>query len=193
MTEQQIIGAGAALLGVYGYGMYIRDVLRGHVRPHLFTWTVWGILMSIALAAQLTQDTSPGTWNLMSSTVLTVAVAIASLFYGDRNITRGDWIAFIASLSAIPVWKMTANPVYAVLLICAIDCAAVWPTFRKSWYRPHQEGALMFALTVPQFLLSIVALDRVTLVTALYPALIAGLNTALVLMLLWRRRAVSPA
>lgn len=193
MTEQQIIGAAASLLGLYGYAMYMRGVLRGQLRPHMFTWIVWGVLMSIGLAAQLTEDTGPGTWNLMSSTAATVAIAVASLFYGDRNIAKSDWVAFIASLTAIPVWVMTKNPLYAVYIICAIDCAAVWPTFRKSWIRPHEEGATAFALTIPQFLLSIIALDHVTLVTAMYPALIIILNAALVLMLLWRRRFVKPA
>lgn len=193
MTEKEIIGGLAVAIGMAGYAVYLHGVFRGGLRPHMFTWIIWAVVMSTGFAAQYAEDAGPGAWNLGMSALATISIAVASCFYGEKNITRGDWIVFIGALSAIPAWLVTHDPLWAVVIISAIDAAAFYPTFRKSWAKPREEGLLVYLLSVPQFLLSIIALERVTVTTALYPATIVTLNAALVAMLLWRRRAGLPA
>jgi hypothetical protein len=188
VTEKEIIGGLAVAIGTVGYGIYIHGVFRLRVRPHMFTWIIWAVVMTIGFAAQYLEDSGPGAWNLGMSALATISIAAASCFYGEKNITRSDWVVFIGALSAIPVWLATHDPLGAVVIISVIDAAAFYPTFRKSWPRPREESLWVYLLSVPQFLLSIVALDRMTITTALYPATIVTLNAALVVMLLWRRR-----
>jgi hypothetical protein len=191
MSEKEIIGALAAVLGVAGYGVYMGQVYRRAIRPHMFTWIIWGILMSIGFAAQLAEKAGPGAWNLGVSAAATLMIAGASAFYGEKKITRSDWVFFIGALSAIPVWLMTDDPLGAVVIITMIDAAAFYPTFRKSWINPREESVSVFLVSVPQFLLSIAALERMTLTTVLYPAVIVSLNALLVMLLLWRRKALA--
>jgi hypothetical protein len=190
MTEKEIIGGLAAAIGVIGYGIYMHGVFRHRIRPHMFTWIIWGVVMSIGFAAQYFEDSGPGAWNLGVSAFATINIAVASCFYGEKHITRSDWVVFIGALSAIPVWLATHDPLWAVVIISVIDAAAFYPTFRKSWAKPREEGLEVYLLSVPQFLLSIVALERTTVTTVLYPATIVTLNAALVVMLLWRRMKV---
>jgi uncharacterized membrane protein YidH (DUF202 family) len=191
MLEKEIIGGLAAVLGVAGYGIYMWQVRRRTIRPHMFTWIIWGVVMSIGFAAQYVEDSGPGAWNLGVGAVATILIAVASYFYGEKNITRGDRVVFIGALSAIPAWLATNDPLWAVVIISAIDAAAFYPTFRKSWIKPQEESLWAFLIGIPQFSLSIAALERTTLTTVLYPATIAVLNALLVVMLLWRRKALA--
>jgi len=75
--------------------------------------------------------------------------------------------------------------------VSAIDAVSYYPTMRKSWVNPHQEGALAFiGYTVP-LAFSLIALDSFTLTTALYPATILTMNVVLVSMLVYRRKVLA--
>lgn len=191
MLEKEIIGGAAVAIGLYSYAVYLWQIYRRTIKPHLFTWIIWGTLMFIGFAAQYVENAGPGSWNMGVSAVITFVIAGAAYFYGEKNITRSDWIAFIVALSAIPAWIMTDNPLWAVVIISGIDVVAFYPTFRKSWYRPGEEGAWSFFTGGAQFALSIFALENMTFTTVLYPAVIAAMNMLLVTMLLCRRRALA--
>jgi hypothetical protein len=191
MTEKEIIGIAAVVLGVAGYGFYMGQIYRRAIKPHMFTWIIWGIVMSIGFAVQYAEEAGPGAWNLGVGAAATILIAAASCFYGERKITRGDWVFFIGALSAIPAWLMARDPLWAVVIISLIDAAAFYPTFRKSWMKPREEGSVIYFNGAVQFSLSIAALEKITVTTALYPATIAVLNAGLVMMLLWRRRVLA--
>ncbi len=190
MTEKEIIGLAAAAIGMLSYLIYIVQILRGQVRPHMFTWTIWGLLMMIGFAAQRTDAAGPGSWALGVSGLLTLLIAGMSYFHGEKNITRGDWCAFIAALSAIPVWLVTGSPLLAVIIATLIDMTIYYPTFRKSWMKPGEESVVVYFVMAVQFLLSLAAMENVTLTTALYPAMIVTMNMLLIILLLARRQVL---
>lgn len=187
MSEKEILGALSVVAGVVSYAVYLWGMYRGKLKPHVFTWTIWGVLLGTGFLVQYAEKAGPGSWNLGVSAVLTLFVAVVAYFYGEKNITRSDWISFLFALSAIPVWLATDNPLWAVIIISTIDSVAFYPTFRKSWSKPQEEGLASFFIGSFQFFLSILALEKMTLVTVLYPATIVSLNILLVLMLVYRR------
>jgi len=190
MSEKEFMGALSVAVGVASYALYLWGVYRGNVRPHLFTWFIWGTLLSVGFAAQYAGNAGPGAWNTGVSAIITFAIAGTAYFRGEKHITRGDWIAFIIALSAIPVWRVTDNALWAVIIVSAIDAMAFYPTFRKSWDKPREEAAFSFFMGSLQFIFSIFALENVTFTTALYPAIIVIMNVMLVLMLLYRRKVL---
>jgi hypothetical protein len=123
---------------------------------------------------------------------LLTAVFIVSLRAGERNIARADWVSLAAAAVAMIAWLLTDNALTAVLLVTATDVFGSFPTFRKSFHKPFEETALTFSLSGLSFLLSIFALDQVSLITAFFPAAITLLDFALVAFLLLRRMQVSP-
>ncbi|MFH1157998.1 MAG: hypothetical protein V1721_03825 [Pseudomonadota bacterium] len=190
MTEKEILGGLSVAVGIVCYAVYIWGIYRGTTKPHLFTWLIWGILQSIAFAVQVVEKAGPGAWNLGVSALIIFCIAGASFFCGEKHITRSDWVAFITALLAIPLWKMTGNPLWAVVIAAMIDVAAFYPTFRKSWMKPWEECAMAYFIGMVQFILSILALERTTLATALYPFVSVSLDGLLILMLLWRRKVL---
>ena len=190
MTEKEILGGLAVVMGMVCYAVYIHGIYRGNTKPHLFTWLIWGILMSIAFTAQVIEKAGPGAWSLGISALIVFFIAGVSFFRGEKNITRSDWATFITALLAIPVWKITGNPLWAVVIVSMINAVSYYPTFRKSWKKPWEECALAYFICIIQYSVSILALERITFTTALYPTIVTIMAGLLVLMLLWRRKVL---
>ena len=179
------------MVGMIAQGLYLWHIFRRTIKPHIFSWVIWGLLGLIGFAAQVAANAGPGCWAMGVSSALCLVIASAGLFYGEKSITRGDWICFILLLSAIPAWMATNNPLWAVIIVSAIDTGAFYPTFRKSWMAPHQESAASFLLYALQTLLSLAALESFTWTTALYPATILTMNIILTSTLFCRRRLLA--
>ncbi|MBU6475592.1 MAG: hypothetical protein KGL10_04565 [Alphaproteobacteria bacterium] len=190
MSGKEIIGGLAVAFGLVSGALYLWQIFKRAVRPHAFSWIIWGMLAVISFAAQWVEKAGPGSWAMGFSALLCFVIAAASIFYGEKNVTRGDWIAFITALLAIPVWRMTHDPLWAVVIASCIDAVAFYPTFRKSWHRPHEEGLAAFSIYALQMMLSIAAMEKYTLTVVLYPATILVLNLTLIPALLYRRTKV---
>ena len=188
MDYQEIIGSVSILLGVVATVVYLKSIFKGETKPHLFTWLVWGILSGISFAAQLHDHAGPGSWAMgwtVASCILTVLLCGK---YGEKNITRSDWIAFKASLSCIVPWLLTKNPLGSVILISIIDLVAFFPTFRKSWTKPYEEHLAAYHIANVKLILSLFAMRHFTLVATLYPIAIVIANSMFLGMCHWKRR-----
>ena len=189
---QQILGAMAVIVGLLGYMYYIIGILKGEIKPHAFTWFVWGTLTSIAFFAQITDGAGPGAWvtgitALMSFVFMFIGLGASSRIY----IVRSDWYLLIATLISIPIWYFSGDPLFAVILITIIDAVAFAPTFRKAYFHPETENTNTYALSGIKFIFAIFALENITIVTALYPLSLVVANGAFVAMMLWRKAALS--
>ncbi len=180
----------AIVIALFTYLPYCWLTFKGKIRPHLFSWVLWGMLTSIAFFAQLSDGAGAGAYITGFTSIMCLAIAALSFWRGEKNITRSDAIAFIAGLSAIPVWVVTNNPLWSVIMVAAIDALGFYPTFRKSWIKPHEEMALVYFLSGFKFAVSLFALEHITLITAFYPCSVILTNWSFLALLLLRRRAV---
>jgi hypothetical protein len=183
-----LLGALALIVGVAGYVPYIRDTLKGTTKPHPFTYFIQALVGSISFAAQLAKDAGPGAWAMGIPVVLGIVTAGLSLTKGERSITRRDWYCLIAAFVAIGIWRLTSDPLYAVLIVMVVNTFAFIPTFRKAYWKPREETALSYSLGVMRSTISIPALLAFNAVTILPLAYHIVSNVALVAMLLVRRR-----
>jgi hypothetical protein len=183
-----ILGAVAAIMTFAAHIPYFIAILRGTNKPHMFTWIIWTLLTVIVLAAQITGGAGPGAWSTAVVLIPCVLITALSFRYGEKNITKLDWAMFVAGLAAIPAWVMTSNSLWAVVIVTTIDALAFGPTFRKSWHKPHEENSTMYGVNIVRHSIALAALAAFTPVTALYPAMLVVMNTAMYGMLLARRR-----
>jgi hypothetical protein len=188
ITTAEIIGGIAFLLGFVGQTIYIASIFRGSTRPHLFTWLVWGTLAAIGYFAQLHDHAGPGSWAMGITALACLSTAALALKWGEKNITRGDKIAFATSVSAILPWLLTNDPLGSVILISIIDVVAFYPTFRKSWNKPYEENLPSYNLASLKMILSLFALTNITINTALYPSVVVLVNSTLVIVCMIRRK-----
>lgn len=179
----------SVLLGTIALAPYYKGVLNHTIKPHVFTWVTWSLVTSVVAAVQFSEHGGVGAWTTAIGGGQTTGIAIlAACGFGTTNITRSDKISFVLALLAIPLWLLTEQPFLAVLMLCFIDGMAFYPTFRKSWFAPHQEKLFTYAVGNIKFLLSVFALETMTLASSLFPLWVIVLDTAFIAMVVWLRR-----
>ena len=188
LTLQQISGAIAVILGAIGYVFYIRGIFEGKVKPHPFSWLVWGILTATAFLAQIVAGGGAGAWVTGFTAFMCLCFAVVGLRSSSRIlIAKSDWIFFVGALLAIPPWYLTGNPLWSVIIITVIDTVAFIPTFRKGYAHPDTENATTYTLSSIKFIFGIFALQTLSVTTVLYPASLIIANGVFVFVLLWRK------
>ncbi len=191
MTIQDIFGVVSVVFAAAGYGAYIYTVLKGRTKPHVFSWAVWGVLVFIVFLAQLSKGAGAGAWATGFSAVAYFVIAGLALKRGEKHITRGDWVAFIGAICAVPVWYFTHDPLWAVLVATAIDGMAYYPTFRKTFLKPYEENYFIHLMDALKWVIAFFALSDFSLTTLVYPAFIFMADSGLAAMILWRRLRVA--
>ena len=187
MLSKEIFGYISVAMAVIGYLPYICTVLQKRTKPHVFSWVIWGTVSAIIYCAQDSVNAGAGDWAMGFTALTCFFIAGLALFYGEKKITRSDWISFVGALTAIPVWYVTQNPLGAVIMATIIDTAAYYPTFRKSYFKPYEENLVVYCSTVVKFIFALLALDHYSLVTVLSPTFIIFVESAFIMMVLWRR------
>lgn len=190
MTLPIFLGWLSGALGLLGYIPYFISILKNKTKPHAFSWFIWGSISAIAYFAQVSDGAGPGAWATGFTAFACFIVVGLAIFKGEKNITRTDWIAFLSAFAAIPVWYATKDPMWAVVLITIIDMIAFYPTFRKSWHKPHEEDPIAYGVSGLKFFIAILALQNFSITTALYPFSLVIMNWIFVAMVLSRRKTI---
>ncbi len=191
LTLKLLLGFSATLLSICAFIPYIRSILRGTTRPHVFSWVIWGTSTFTVFLAQLSDNGGAGAWPIGVSGVITFYVAfLAYQKKGDSTITRMDWVFFVIAMSAIPAWYITANALTAVLLLTAIDLTGYAPTLRKAYHKPYEEQALMYVLMSVRNGLAILALEHYSWTTLTFLVATMAANGVVISLIGWRRVVV---
>jgi hypothetical protein len=123
------------------------------------------------------------------STIATLTIFLLSLKKGENSVVLADWLSLSLAAIALAMWFITKRPLLSVILIAVIDAVGgFFPTFRKSFHKPHQETASLYLIYALSLSLSLVALRNFDAINALYPASFVFINTSMVIFLWVRRR-----
>ncbi|MCP9929418.1 hypothetical protein KBY82_01320 [Cyanobium sp. AMD-g] len=186
-----LFSAAAIALTFAAFFPYIRSIRAGRTRPHVFSWLIWGVTTLLVFLATWAGGGGVGAWPTGVSALITFSIAwLAHVHGADREITTSDWLFLAGAASALPLWFLTADPLWAVVILTLVDLLGFGPTLRRAWGHPDQERVGFYSLFVLRNLLVLLSLERLTLTTALFPAAVGLACVGLVLLLLWRRRCL---
>lgn len=189
MTDYKIwLGILAATLQIGSYLVYFFGIYKGKTKPHAFTWFVGSIINVIGFAAVLVAGGGAGAWTLAVNMVLCFAIAVTGLWQGVVIYDLYDWLALSGGILGAVLWALTKNPLSAVILIALSDIISFVPTFRKAYRKPFEENAISFSMGVVVYIISLFALQTLTVTTWLYSAEIILVDAALVAFILLRRK-----
>ena len=187
---KEFLSAIAIILTFIAFIPYIRSILQDKTKPHAFSWIIWASVTFIVFLAQLADKGGVGAWPIGVSGVITLYVAIlAYLKKSDHMITKIDWLFFIIAMASLPFWYFTSNPLWAVVILTAVDILGFAPTFRKAYRYPYEEQLTFFVLITSRNLIAIMALEHYSLTTILFPAATA-LACILFIQMVMVRRAI---
>jgi len=193
MTYKELLSGTAITLTLLAYYPYIREIVRGNTRPHVFSWVIWGAVTFAVFLAQLEGKGGVGAWPIgVSGSITLVTAYLAYVKRADITITITDWIFLVSALSALPVWYLTADPVWAVIILTAVDILGFGPTVRKAYHAPQSESLLFYALIGTRNVLVVVALEYYSLTTLLFPIAAAVACFSFITMVSFRRRLLAP-
>lgn len=185
---KEALGIIAILVGLISYIPYIKDIFQNKTKPHAYSWFVWGSLTGIAFFGQLVSGGGPGAWVTGFTAAVSFGIFYLALNRGEQEITRSDRWSLAGATIALGIWLITEDPLISIVLITIIDAFGFFPTFRKSYHKPHQETAFTFLLSAIKFGIALFALKQFTVVTYLYPLSLVVMNGAFVVMILVRRK-----
>ncbi len=185
---KEILSVIAIILAVVAYIPYIRDVLKGKTKPHIYSWFVWGFVTIIRFALQIKGGGGPGAYVTLSAGIISFIIFFLGLKGGKKDITTSDTVFFVLALIATAIWVFAKQPTLSVILLVTIDLLGFVPTIRKSWNKPNEETLFTWSLNGFRHGLSVLALSHYNILTVLYPAIWAIANTLFSLMLVIRRK-----
>ncbi len=191
MPFKEILSAAAIALTFIAYYPYVRGILRNTIKPHVFSWVIWGITTFVVFFAQLEANAGVGAWPIGFSGSITIFIAMmAFVKRADTAITRTDWLFFIAAMSSLPLWSFTSDPTWAVVVLTAVDLLGFGPTIRKAHADPHSESLVFFGMFAARNGIVVMALENYSLATVLFPAVVAVACLLVMGTIVVRRRQV---
>jgi len=191
MTYKEMSSAIAIVLTFVAFVPYIYAIVNGTTRPHVFSWVIWGATTFVVFLAQLEGKGGVGAWPIGVSAVVTLFIAfLAYLKRADITIAKTDWLFFAVALSSLPLWYLTSNPLWAVVVLTIVDVLGFGPTLRKTYNLPYSESVLFYALIGVRNSLVLIALETYSMTTILFPAVITAACMSAITMILYRRRVL---
>jgi hypothetical protein len=82
MTTRDAFGLAASPLTLAACLPYLLSTLKKGLRPHAFSWILWGAASSVAFAAQYGGNAGPGAWMTGLTALPCFAIAAAALRNG---------------------------------------------------------------------------------------------------------------
>lgn len=125
---KEIIGGIAVFLTFAAYVPYYRDIIKGKTHPHVYSWSLWGLLTVLLVALQIKGGAGAATWVTAAAGLLCIGVIVLSLKRGKKDITTSDTIVAILALMAIGFWLVANQPVMSIILVIVADALAFIPT-----------------------------------------------------------------
>lgn len=163
---KEILSIIAVVLTFIAYIPYYRDIIKGKTHPHIYTWSLWGLLTVLIVALQVIGGAGPSTWITAAAGLLCVGVIALGLKGGKKYITKLDTaIAFLA-LTAIGFWLVVDQPVISLWLVIVADLLAFIPTARKAWSSPYSETLSLYVTNSIRFILAFFALETITFLSS---------------------------
>ncbi len=187
---KEILGLIAVILAILAFIPYTISIFKRQTTPHIFSYIIWGVTMSIAFVAQIINDGGAGSWTIGVGAIYCSAIAILAIKYGEKNITKKDWLFLFMALLIIPIWITTENDLLAIILASLLDVIGFLPTFRKTYIKPYSENLTAYILAGTSYFISLFALAEFSYTTSIYPLTLLIISALFVGMSLWRRRFI---
>lgn len=188
LLSKDMTGVIASCITLLSYVLYFRGILFFNTVPHAVSWFCWGLFGAVACAGQILGNGGAGAWPTGIGAFFCLVIAVIGVWRGGRQIRPVDYACLVIALVALVLWKLSSQPLVAVLIVTLADVTVMIPTVRKGWLYPEQETLSTFFLTALRHALGMMALSEYTLLTALYPAALIMSNLGFVLVVKLARR-----
>jgi hypothetical protein len=127
---------------------YWRDLVRGRTTPHLFTYSLWWMLVGFNVFVLVGNNEH---YALIPSVLMFASLTwstIYGIFIWEKiHINWFDWMCLSLWILLVVYWFSSGNILNTVILTLIIDLIAFLPTFKKWWLQPWTETILVYFMS----------------------------------------------
>jgi len=185
-------GLVAVLIAIGGYFPYLKDTFSGKTKPHIFSWFLWCLVSFIAFGIQITNEGGWGSLPNLVMGVICLIIFIKSLSNGTKNIKKLDIFSLVLAMIALVLWLMVKQPLYSMLIIIVVDFFSFLPTILKSWSKPQEETMITWILNCVRQIFIIFSIQEINFINVIYPIYALTAVFLFCIMLIIRKRQLSP-
>lgn len=186
VTAKVVFGVLSLIPAVIAYALYFKGMFTGKIKPHAFSWLIWGLLAGNGFIAQISAGAGIGSWVTGVTSLACLVIFGIAIVRGDTKLFRLDWALLVLALVSFGLLFVIDNKTLSLGITLFATLIGFTMTWKKAWYAPHEEATLSFGLNAIKFLPAIFALQTYSFLTVAYP-LTAGLaNAAVVSIILFR-------
>ena len=187
-----IVSGIAVIITFIAFYPYLKAILSNKIKPHFFSWIIWGVTTLIAFLGQVSGNGGVGTISMGISSIITFYIAYLTFRRrGDLSVRTVDWVYLILAAFSIPVWIITNDPLWAVVIMTGIDLLGFGPTFRNAYENPSNEDPIFYLIFTFRNLLAIYALETYSVTTILFPAAISIAGVFVAVIVLARKKKLN--
>ncbi len=184
---KEIIAIIAAILAFVGNISYLKDVFKGRIQPHPYTWFIWSIVSMTTFFGGLAKGAGIGalpTGVAEGFTIIIFLFSLKYLFQGKAGHIRkiDNYFLAICLLGLIP-WVITKDPTISVVIVVLIDIVAFIPTLRKTWRHPETEKPLLYEMNVARHILTLFSLNAYNIATTFHSFAMIVTNTIMTIFI----------
>lgn len=188
LMSKEVIGLIAVGLVFIAYIPYIRDILRNKVKPHPFSWFVWGITASSIFMLQTANGSGSGAYTTATVAVFAFSVFFLSYKRSKVKIKPLDIICLSIALTGVGLWLFVDNPVLSILILLVVELTGFIPTVVKGWRKPYDDSITLWGTNSMRHLAGFFAIQQYNFVTMLNPIVWGTLSLAFSGVMFLRRR-----
>jgi hypothetical protein len=184
---KEILAIVAAIMAFVGNISYLRDVFRGNVIPHPYTWFVWSIVSMTTFFGGLAKGAGIGALPTGIAEGFTIIIFIYSLKYVFQgkagHIRKIDNYFLLICLVGLVPWAITKDPTLSVVIVVIVDVIAFIPTLRKTWKNPKTEKPLLYQMNVSRHILTLFSLEAYNIATTFHSITMILTNSIMTLFI----------
>lgn len=179
MVYKEVFAIIAAGLAIYANWGYLRDVLRGHTKPHPYTWAIWSIVSAVVFFGQWVKGAGWGLLPTFFAEVFTIIIFLISLKYGFKNLRKTDHYFLILAILGLIPWYITKDPTISIIIVTIIDLIAFVPTIAKTWIKPQTENHNFYEVNIFRHILSLASLQTYNVATVFHSSVMIFANASI--------------
>ena len=189
LSDKEIFGIISSILSLVAFLPYIWLIFKGKIRPNLFSRVIFFIVSGQIAFGIYFAGGGAGSWPLFITFFLNIFIIIGLFKTGaDRSIKKHDYIFLLMSIIAVPIWIITKDPTWSVVILSIQNSLGYGPAYTQSYRKPFDESIFHFSVIILRDIILVFALHVYSLGTLIFPILKTISAIALVTLIIIRRR-----
>lgn len=180
----------AGILAVVGNIPYVRDVFRGRIEPHPYTWFVASVVSGIIFFGQVAKGAGMGALPTLVSELFTIVIFVLSLRFGLKHVRASDIYFLVFALLGLVPWYITKDATVSVVCAVLIDIVGIAPAMRKTWNNPTTERPFLYGTNVIRHVLALGALETYNVATMLHSLVMLVTNSLMTSIILFKKKTL---